>query len=55
MHGRDEVVVISANEFRRLKGDLTGEALIAAMQASPHREIEIETERTAMPVREVVL
>src|SRR3954466_8164013 len=49
VHGRDEVVVISAHEFRRLKGDLTGEALIAAMQASPHREIDIETKRTAMP------
>src|SRR4051812_2594106 len=55
VHGRDEVVVISAQEFRRLKGDLTGEALIAAMQASPHREIDIEPERTAMPVRQVVL
>ena len=55
VHGRDEVVVISAGEFRRLKGDLSGEALIAAMQASPHRRIDIEPERTAMPVREVVL
>ena len=35
VHGRDEVVVIAAEEFRRLKGDLTGQALIAAMQASP--------------------
>jgi prevent-host-death family protein len=55
VHGRDEVVVISAEEFRRLKGDLTGEALIAAMQASPHRDIEIEPTRAPMPVREVVL
>src|SRR5580700_12222482 len=55
VHGRDEVVVISAEEFRRLKGDLTGEALIAAMQASPHREIEIEPTRAPMPVREVIL
>ena len=55
VHGRDEVVVISAEEFRRLKGDLTGEALIAAMQASPHRDIEIEPKRAPMPVREVVL
>ena len=31
--------------------NLTGEALIAAMQASPHREIDIEPERAAMPVR----
>ena len=54
VHGRDEVVVISAEEFRRLKGDLTGEALITAMQASPHRDIEIEPRRTAMPVREVI-
>jgi prevent-host-death family protein len=55
VHGRDEVVVISAEEFRRLKGDLTGEALIAAMQASPHRDIEIEPKRGAMPVRQVAL
>src|SRR5579859_7737782 len=50
VHGRDEVVVISAEEFRRLKGDLTGEALIAAMQASPHRDIDIEPQRAPMPV-----
>ena len=55
VHGRDAVVIISAEEFRRLKGDLTGQALIAAMQASPHRDIEIEPQRAAMPVREVVL
>ena len=45
VHGRDEVVVISAEEFRRLQGDLSGQALIAAMQASPHRDIEIEPKR----------
>jgi prevent-host-death family protein len=55
VHGRDEVVVISAEEFRRLKGDLTGAALIAAMQASPHRDIDLESRRTSMPVREVDL
>jgi prevent-host-death family protein len=55
VHGRDEVVVISAEEFRRLKGDPTGEALIAAMRASPHRGIDIEPRRTPMPVRKVSL
>jgi prevent-host-death family protein len=55
VHGRDEVVVISAEEFRRLKGDPTGEALIAVMQASPHRGIDIEPRRTPMPVRKVSL
>jgi prevent-host-death family protein len=57
VHGRDEVVVISAEEFRRLKGDLTGQALIDAVQASPHRDIEIEIEprRARMPVRDIAL
>jgi hypothetical protein len=34
---------------------LTGQALVAAMQASPHRDIEIEPERIRMPVRDVAL
>jgi prevent-host-death family protein len=55
VHGRDEVVVIAAEEFRRLKGQVTGQALIAAMQASPHSEIEIESERRPLPVRDVSL
>jgi prevent-host-death family protein len=55
VHGRDEVVVIAAEEFRRLKGDLTGKALVAAMQASPYREVEIEPERSRLPVRDIHL
>ncbi len=31
----------------------TGADLIAALQSSPYREIEIEPERSPMPVREV--
>ena len=54
VHGRDEVVVISAEEFRRLKGDLSGESLIAAMQASPHLDIDVEPKRTPMPARVVL-
>lgn len=55
VHGRDEVVVVSAEEFRRLKGDRTGEALIAAMQASPYRDIDIAPPRAPMKVRGVDL
>jgi prevent-host-death family protein len=55
VHGREEVVVISAEEFQRLKGGLTGEALIAVMQASPHRDIDIEPKRGSFPVRDVSL
>lgn len=55
VHGRDEVVVISAEEFRRLRGDLTGQMLVAAMQSSPSPEIDIAPARASMPVRDVVL
>ncbi len=55
VRGRDEVVVVSADEFRRLKGDRTGADLIDALQASPHPDVDIEPQRTVMPVREVGL
>ena len=55
VRGRDEVVVLSVEEFRRLQGGRSGAALVAAMQASPHREIEIEPERVRLPVRPVVI
>lgn len=55
VHGRDEVVVIAAEEFRRLKGSVTGQALIDAMRASPHRDINIAPKRGPLPVRDVSL
>jgi prevent-host-death family protein len=55
LHGRDAVVVIDAGEFQRLKGQRTGQLLIDALQASPHRDTEIEPRRSVMPVRGVRL
>lgn len=55
LHGRDAVVVVDADEFNRLKGTRTGELLIEALQASPHRQVEIEPQRSVMPVRAVKL
>jgi len=55
VHGRDEVVVIAAEDFRRLKGDLTGEALVAVMQASPYRDTDVEPSGSRLPVRDVHL
>ena len=52
LHGRDAVVVIDADAFRQLSGERTGQHLIDALQASPHREIEIEPRRSTMPVRD---
>lgn len=53
VHGRDEVVVISSEDYRRLKGDRTGAALIEAMRTSPYRDVEIAPDRAPMPVRAV--
>jgi prevent-host-death family protein len=55
VHGRDEVVVIAAEDFNRLKGHGTGELLIAALQASPFRDADIEPRRDPMPVRDIRL
>jgi prevent-host-death family protein len=55
VHGRDEVVVIAAEDFRRLQGDRTGRDLIDAIQASPYRDMELEVSRAPMPVRDVLL
>jgi hypothetical protein len=55
VHGREEVVVIGADDFRRLAGQRTGQALVDAMQRSPHRSITIEPPRSRMGVRDVDL
>lgn len=56
VHGRQAVVVVDAAEFDRLQGDQTGRALIDALQASPHRDVEVAPPRSApMPVRAVEL
>lgn len=55
VHGRDAVVVIAAEEFRRLKGVKTGQALVEAIQDSPRRDLDLAPERSPMPVRRVVL
>jgi prevent-host-death family protein len=55
VRGKDEVVIVSAGEFRRLSGNLTGRALVEAFRASPHRAIEIAPKRVRLPVRDVEL
>lgn len=55
LHGRDAVVVIDSDEFQRLKGGRSGQLLIDALQASPHRKVDLEPRRSAMPVRAVKL
>jgi prevent-host-death family protein len=56
VHGREEAVVLSAAEFRQLKGEgLTGPALIDVMRACPYPELDFDLESIRTPARDVEL
>jgi prevent-host-death family protein len=55
VRGREEVVIVSAEEFRRMNGNLTGRALVEACHASPYRDVDIAPQRRSLPVRDVTL
>lgn len=55
VHGREEVVVIGADDFHRLAGERSGQALVEALQTSPHQSSSIEPPRSPMRVRDVDL
>lgn len=55
VHGREEVVVVSVEEYRRIKGRPTGEVLVKVMQDPRLRDLKIEREGTRAPVRRVKL
>lgn len=55
VHGREEVVVVSAEEFRRLRGQPTGQALVDILRASPLGDIDVEPRRRRARVRSVEL
>jgi hypothetical protein len=48
-------VVVGADDFRRLAGDRSGQALVDAIRMSPHRSTSIEPSRGRMPIRDVDL
>jgi hypothetical protein len=55
MRGREEVVVISVEEYRRIKGEPTGQVLIDAMQDPRVRGLRFERESVRSPIRDVEL
>src|SRR5262245_14850807 len=56
VHGREEVITVAADDFRRLRGEPTGKGLVEALQASPYRDIDIASKKCErMPVRDVEL
>src|SRR5260370_35323456 len=55
VHGRDEVVVLSAEDFKRLNGGRTGAALVEAMQALPYPRVDFDADRDRSPAFKVDL
>ncbi|MCJ2018105.1 type II toxin-antitoxin system prevent-host-death family antitoxin [Methylobacterium sp. E-065] len=52
---QEAVVVISAEEFRRLTGTASGQKLIDALQASPYRDVDLAPEPVTMSVHDADL
>ncbi|RTL71599.1 MAG: type II toxin-antitoxin system Phd/YefM family antitoxin [Hyphomicrobiales bacterium] len=55
LHGREEAVILSTAEFQKLKGTLTGAALVDLFRSSPLREVEFGASSVRAPVRDVKL
>jgi hypothetical protein len=55
VHGREEVVVVSVEDYRRVKGQPTGEALVKLLRDSPLRDVNLDRARTRSRVRGVEL
>lgn len=55
VRGSREVVIVAAEEFRRLKGEITGRTLVDALASSPLRDVDFERLPYTPPVRDVEL
>ena len=55
VHGRDAVVVLSAEDYDRLRPPLIGQAVVEALSRSPLTDVEIERLSVKAPVRNVEL
>jgi prevent-host-death family protein len=55
VRGREEVVIVSIDEYQRMEAKHTGAELVAVLNHSPFREIEIEPPRVRSRVRPVKL
>ena len=55
VRGEREVVIVAAEEYQRLKGRETGQALIDALASSPLRDVDFDREPYRAPVRDIEL
>ncbi|HSI39955.1 MAG TPA: type II toxin-antitoxin system Phd/YefM family antitoxin [Xanthobacteraceae bacterium] len=53
VHGRDAVVVMSAEEFDRLKRPVTGHDIVAALSAAPLPDASFKRLSEKAPVRDI--
>jgi antitoxin Phd len=53
VRGQPKAIVISTEEYARLKGQQSGRALVELLRNSPLKEIEIEHQGVRAPVRDV--
>lgn len=55
VRGREEVVIVSVEDYRRVNGVPTGQALVDLLRESPLRGVTIKRTRTQGEVRDVEL
>jgi prevent-host-death family protein len=55
IHGREEVVVVSVEEYRRVKGQATGQALVDVLQDAPLDDVKLDRKPLRGKVRGVEL
>jgi prevent-host-death family protein len=55
VQGRDEVVVVAADQYRREGRERTGADLVAALRSSPRTALDLRRPREQSPVRDVEL
>lgn len=55
VHGRDEVVILAAGDYHRLKGDRSGRLLVDLLRESPLRDVAMDRKGVRSPVRGVKL
>lgn len=55
IHGREEVVVLSADDYRRVKGLRSGQALVELLRDSPLRDVDMDRPPSRGRVRGVDL
>ena len=55
LHGRDAAVVVSAEEFDRMRRPVSGRDIVQAFATSPLRDVPFERRSVKAPVRDVAV